>query len=181
MKKTVLFIALVTATGSIFAQKKTTTSGIVSFDATTSKDALPKADNKTVIAAIDTKKGTIAFEAIVKNFAFSNPKIQEHFNGASWMDSEKFPTATFKGNITNLGAVDFKKDGTYDAEVSGELTIHGVTKPVKTAGKIIVAGKAVSTSAEFSIKLEDYGVNGPAVGAGKVSSEPKITVTADLQ
>jgi len=181
MKKTILCIALVTATGSIFAQKKTTTSGTISFDATTSKDALPKAENKTVIAAIDAKKGTIAFEAIVKNFTFTNPKIQEHFNGETWLDSEKFPTATFKGNITNLAAVDFKKDGTYNADVAGDLTIHGITKPVKTTGKIVVAGKAVSTSADFSIKLEDYGVNGPAIGAGKVSTEPKISVSADLQ
>jgi len=181
MKKTILFFALVAATGSIFAQKKTTTSGIISFDATTSKDALPKAENKTVIAAIDAKKGTIAFEAIVKNFAFSNPKMQEHFNGATWMDSEKFPTATFKGNITNLASVDFQKDGTYNAEVAGDLTIHGVTKPVKTTGKIIVAGKSISTNADFSIKLEDYGVNGTAIGAGKVATEPKISVSADLQ
>lgn len=181
MKKTILCIALVAATGSIFAQKKTTTSGTISFDATTSKDALPKAENKTVIAAIDAKKGTIAFEAIVKNFTFTNPKIQEHFNGETWMDSEKFPTATFKGNITNLAAVDFKKDGTYNADVAGDLTIHGITKPVKTTGKIVVAGKAVSTRADFSIKLEDYGVNGPAIGAGKVSTEPKISVSADLQ
>lgn len=181
MKKSILFIAMVAATGSLLAQKKTTTSGTINFDATTSKDALPKAENKTVIAAIDTKKGTIAFEAIVKNFAFTNPKIQEHFNGATWMDSEKFPTATFKGNITNIASVDFKKDGTYNADVAGDLTIHGVTKPVKTSGKIIVAGKVVSTSAEFSIKLDDYGVNGPAIGTGKVASEPKIVVSADLQ
>jgi len=180
MKKTLLLIALVASSGSIFAQKKTTTSGTIGFDATTSKDPLPKADNKTVIAAIDTKKGSIAFEAIVKNFAFVNPKMQEHFNSSTWMDSEKFPTATFKGKITNLAAVDFKKDGTYDAEVAGDLTIHGVTKPVKTTGKIIVSGKAVSTNAGFSIKLEDYGVNGPAIGAGKVSTEPKIMISADL-
>ena len=181
MKKTMLFIAIVAATGSIFAQKKTTTSGAISFDATTSKDALPKAENKTVIAVIDAKKGTIAFEAIVKNFAFSNPKMQEHFNGATWMDSEKFPTATFKGNITNLATVDFKKDGTYSAEVAGDLTIHGITKPIKTTGKITVAGNAVSTIAAFSIKLEDYGVNGPAIGTGKVSKEPTISVAADMQ
>lgn len=181
MKKTMLFIALVAATGSIFAQKKTTTSAIIYFDATTSKDALPKAENKTVIAAIDAKKGTIAFEAIVKNFSFTNPKMQEHFNGATWMDSEKFSTASFKGNITNLTAIDFKKDGTYNADVAGDLTIHGVTKPVKTTGKITVAGKSVSASADFSIKLEDYGVNGPAIAAGKVSTEPKIAVSADMQ
>ena len=38
MKKTILSIALVLATGLIFAQKKTTTSAIINFDATTSLD-----------------------------------------------------------------------------------------------------------------------------------------------
>ena len=51
-----------------FTQKKTTTSAIVGFDATTAIDALPKAENKTVIAAIDPSKGSVQFEAIIKNF-----------------------------------------------------------------------------------------------------------------
>lgn len=181
MKKSILFIALVAATGSMFAQKKTTTSATINFDATTSLDQLPKAENKTVIAAIDPAKGTVAFELLMKNFAFGNPKMQEHFNGATWLDSEKFPTSTFKGTITNLAAVDFTQDGSYDAEIAGDLTIHGITKPVKTMGKIIINGKAISTNAEFNIKLEDYGVNGPAIAGGKVAKEPKITVAADFQ
>lgn len=180
MKKSILFIALVAATGSMFAQKKTTTSASINFDATTSLDKLAKAENKTVIAAVDTKKGTLAFEAIVKNFAFGNPTMQDHFNAPTWLDSEKFPTATFKGNIVNLSAINFSKDGTYDAEVAGDLTIHGVTKPVTTKGKIVVNGKSVSANADFNIKLEDFGVNGAAIGAGKVSKEPKISVSAEL-
>lgn len=42
MKKAILILALA-ATGTVFAQKKTTTSATVSFDATTKLDALPKA------------------------------------------------------------------------------------------------------------------------------------------
>ncbi|HMU73825.1 MAG TPA: hypothetical protein PKD93_13855, partial [Ferruginibacter sp.] len=74
MKKTTLILALVMATGSLFAQKKTTTSAVISFDATTAIDALPKADNKTAIASLDTKTGKLAFEVTIKNFAFSNPR-----------------------------------------------------------------------------------------------------------
>ena len=78
MKKTILSLAMVLAAGLLFAQKKTTTSAVISFDATTPIDALPKAENKTVIASLDAKSGTIAFEAAIKSFSFSNPKIQEH-------------------------------------------------------------------------------------------------------
>lgn len=49
MKRIILALALVALTGSAFAQKKTTSSATVSFDATTPKDAFPKAENKTAI------------------------------------------------------------------------------------------------------------------------------------
>ena len=178
MKKTTLIIALGLMASVTFAQKKTTTSANVNFDATTSLDALPKADNKTVVAAIDTKAGTVAFEAIVKGFSFGNPMMQEHFNGAKWMDSEKFPKATFKGTITNLPEVNFTADGTYKANVEGELTLHGVTKPVKTTADITVSGATVTSKSDFTIVAADYGIGD---AGGKVAKEPKISVVAELK
>ena len=136
MKKTNLILALVFASGALFAQKKTTTSGTVNFDATTSLDALPKAENKTVVAAINTKTGAVAFEAIVKSFSFSNPMMQEHFNSDKWLDSDKFPTATFKGKITNLGTINFDKDGTYPADVAGDLSMVVTARVVGEHGGI---------------------------------------------
>jgi polyisoprenoid-binding protein YceI len=181
MKKTVLLFALVAVVSASFAQKKKTTSATIKFDATTSLDALPKAENKTAVASLNTKTGDVAFESIIKSFSFSNPKIQEHFNTAGWMDSDKFPKATFKGKITNLAGVNFKADGTYTANVEGNLTMHGVTKPVTTNATIVVSGKKISTTSDFTVALADYGVNGPAIGAGKVATDPKISVMADFK
>ena len=182
MKKSILFLTLAIAASVSFAQKKKiTSSATISFDATTKLDALPKGDNKTVIGSIDTKKGGVAFEAIVKSFSFANPKMQEHFNSAGWMDSDKFPKASFKGKITNLADIKFTTDGTYSATVSGDLTIHGVTKPVTTKASIVVSGTTITTTTDFAIALADYGVNGPAIGAGKVATDPKITVVAEFK
>lgn len=180
MKKTMLSLAMVLASGLLFAQKKTTTSAVISFDATTPIDALPKAENKTVIASLDTKSGNMAFEAAIKSFAFSNPKIQEHFNDKGWMDSDQFATATFKGSIVNLKEVKFNKDGTYAVSVAGDLTMHGVTKPVTAKGSITVSGKVIVATSEFSVKLEDYKVEGKAIAAGKVAKEPTIKVVAEF-
>lgn len=181
MKKTIMLFALVGLSTLTFAQKKkTTTSATISFDATTPADALPKADNKTVVASINTKKGEIAFEAIMKSFSFSNAMMQEHFNSEKWLNSEKFPKATFKGKITNLSAVNFKTDGAYSATVEGNLTFHGITKPVSTTASIVVKGKAVSTTSAFTIKLADFGIASPAVGT-KILAEPKITVAANFK
>lgn len=181
MKKIILFAALVFATVTLFAQKKVTTSGTVAFDASTSLDNLPKAENKTVIAAIDTRTGTIEFEAAVKNFAFANPTMQGHFNGEKWLNSDKFPIFTFTGKITDLSKVNFSKDGAYSVSVTGDLTIKDITKPVTTPGTIVIKEGVLNATTEFSIKLADYEITGIPVDAGKVAKEPKITVSVEMK
>jgi polyisoprenoid-binding protein YceI len=180
MKKTILSFLIATVSISGFAQKKTSTSATIAFDASTAIDELPKAENKTAIAAIDPSKNTVQFEAAIKNFAFSNPKIQEHFNQKNWLNSDEFPKATFSGVITNPSAVNFKKDGSYTVNVEGDLTIKGKTQKVKTPATIVVAGNTVKANAAFNIKLADFGVEGQPITAGKVAGEPKITVSAEL-
>ena len=181
MKKTILFFALVAVTSSLFAQKKITTSATVKFDASTSVDNLPKAENKTVIASLNTTTGALAFEAAVKNFSFSNPMMQDHFNGSSWMESDKHPTFTYKGNITDLAAVDFSKDGTYQVKTEGTLTVKGVEQKLSAPATIVVKGGSVIASADFSIKLADFGISGVPIDGGKVAKEPKISVSAELK
>ena len=181
MKKILFILSLVATTGSLFAQKKTTTSATVAFDASTAIDNLPKADNKTVIAAIDTKTGAVQFEATVKNFAFANPMMQQHFNGEKWLNSDQHPTFTFKGNIADISAVNFAKDGSYKTDVEGVLTVKGKSQKVKIPGTIVVNGNSLTTTANFSIALADYGITGAAIDGGKVSKTPKITVTADFK
>jgi polyisoprenoid-binding protein YceI len=178
MKKTFLAIAFIAASAIVFAQKKTTTSAIISFDATTALDNLPKAENKTAVAALDTKTGVVQFEATVKSFSFSNPRMQEHFNNETWMNSDQFPTATFDGKITNLSAVNFSKDGTYNATVEGELTIRGVAQKVSTPATIVVSGGKIEAKTDFSINLDDYKISAGPITQGKVSKEPKISVVA---
>jgi polyisoprenoid-binding protein YceI len=181
MKKVFLILTLAISTANLFAQKKTTTSAIIAFDATTAIDALAKAENKTAIAAIDTKSGSVAFEATVKNFAFSNPTIQQHFNGEKWLHSDAHPSFTFKGNIVDLSSVNFTKDGSYKADVEGTLTVKGKEQKVKVPATIEVKGSSLSASANFSIALADYGISGAPIDGGKVSKEPKITVSVDFK
>lgn len=181
MKKTILFLSLITITGSVFAQPLTTTSAVVTFDATTPKDALPKAENKTVIASLNKASGAVLFEAAVSNFAFSNEMIQSHFNGDKWLNSVKFPKFTFKGKITDLSKVNFSKDGSYTVEAAGDLTIRDITKPVKTTATIVVKGAAINATAAFSILLADYSITGQPIEAGKVATEPKVTVSAEFK
>ncbi len=177
MKKTSFLFALMIAGVSVMAQSKKTTSATVSFDASTAEDPVAKAENKTVIAAIDTKKGTVQFEAAVKNFAFENKKVEEHFNAKRWLDSEKFPKFSFSGKIDNLDKVKFKKDGTYNVTVSGNLTIKETTKAISAPGTITVKGGKISASSNFNVTLPDYGV---MADGKKIAKDAKVVVSADL-
>jgi polyisoprenoid-binding protein YceI len=180
MKRTFLVLALALTSGFVFAQKKTTTSATVVFDATTPKDALPKAENKTVIGSIDTKTGAVAFEAAVKNFAFSNPKVQEHFNGANWMKSDEFPKFSYTGTIEKINKLNLTKNGTYPVKVNGNLVVKGISKECKVDGTITVENGKLKVAANFDLKLKDFNITGQPIEAGKVAEEPKVTVTAEF-
>lgn len=178
MKKTLIISALSLCSMFVFAQKKVTTSAVINFDATTSIDSLPKASNKSVVASLNSQSGEVAFEASVKNFSFSNPLMQDHFNGEYWMSSDKFPKASFTGKIMNLERVDFTKPGKYEAQIEGELSIKGVSKSVKTTATINVQGKKILTTTKFNIALADYGIEIPKIADGKVAQTPVLMVSA---
>ena len=93
---------------------------------------------------------------------------------ANYFDVAKYPTLTFKStSITPNGKNRYK--------LAGDLTLHGVTKPVTTTASVVVSGKTTTTTSEFSIQVADYAVTGAAIGAGKVSTDPKITVNAEFK
>lgn len=177
MKKISLVLALVMAGAGVFAQAKKTTSATVSFDASTPADPVAKAENKTVIAAIDPKTGSVAFEAAVKNFSFENKRVEEHFNAERWLNSEKFPKFSFKGKITDLKKVNFKKDGTYTVSVTGDLTIKETTKSITTPATIVVSGGKLSASASFDVNLPSFAV---MADGKKVATDAKVVVAAEL-
>lgn len=180
MKKTLFALSLVFVTGLVSAQKKTTSSATISFDATTEKDALPKAVNNTVAGSVNTETGAVAFEAMVANFAFSNPKIQEHFNGENWMNSKEYPRFLFVGKIAKPSEVNFKKNGTYTATVTGKLFIKDKSKEVRTPVVFVVNDGKIAATTNFTIKLSEYDISGTPIEAGKVAREPKISVSANF-
>ena len=180
MKKSILFLSFIAITGSVMAQKATTTSAVVIFDATTPKDALPKAENKAVIASFDKTTGAVAFEAAVNNFAFTNPMIQDHFNGEKWMNSASFPKFSFTGKIDKLSKINFTKNGDYDVEVSGNITVKGISQPISVPATVTVKDGVIAAKSNFSIKLKDFGITGQPIDAGKVAEKPTVTVSAQF-
>ena len=77
----------------------------------------------TVTLDREAKSGTVDITIDATSISFGMEKMDNHAKGPDMFDVEKFPTATYKGKLAK-----FKKGA--PTEVDGELTLHGVTKPV---------------------------------------------------
>ena len=168
-----LFMAIGTV-ASLHAQRQMTRTGHIWFISETPLETI-EAHNNQVTSILDTEKGDIVFQALMKGFQFEKALMQEHFN-EKYVESDKYPKAVFKGSVTNLNEVDFLKDGNYPAKVKGSLTIHGVTKEVETEGQIKVEDGKVSTTAEFPITVADYEIKIPSVVRDNIAKEVKVFV-----
>ncbi len=177
----VLAAAILLISFSAGAQKYFTKTGKISFDATTSSSPEKiEGINKTSTCVLDAKSGAIQFAVLMKGFLFERALMEEHFN-ENYVESNKFPKAEFKGTISNNEAVNYSKDGTYAVTVKGKLTMHGVTKDVETAGKLVVQGGKIQASATFNAALADYNVAIPGLVADKVAKTAKIGVDCSLE
>src|SRR5918993_1157917 len=119
-----------------FAQRVYTKNGNISFFSKSPLEDIT-ARNNEVMSVIDQKTGDIQFSVLIKSFRFKKSLMEDHFN-ESYMESDKYPKAAFKGMIADISQVDFSRDGHYPVMVNGDLTIHGITNKVTSKGEIIV-------------------------------------------
>ena len=82
---------------------------------------------------------------------------------------------------TILSEVSFKEDGDYEVSVSGDLTIHGVTNPVETNGRIIVKNGELKALSSFEIAVADYDIKIPKVVRDNIAKIVRIDVDVSLQ
>jgi polyisoprenoid-binding protein YceI len=180
MKRTIL-IALVAlaATGMTQAQKYFTREGHVSFHSDASLEKI-EAHNKTATSVLDAATGKMEFAVLIKAFQFEKALMQEHFN-ENYMESDKFPKASFKGEIANASKVNFSKDGEYPVKVKGDMTIHGVTKPVEADGFIRVKSGKISAASSFNVAVADYNIEVPSVVRDNIAKEVRVDIDVNFE
>lgn len=179
MKKIVLTVSLLIAVSALFAQKYITKNGHIKFYSETPMETI-EAHNRQVNSALDISTGDFVFKVLIKSFEFEKALMQEHFN-ENYMESDKMPDATFTGKITNLSAINFTKDGSYEATIEGDLKIHGVTQKVTHQGTLEVTAGKITGKSVFSVKLADYEIKVPKTVVNNIAEEIQITVDVNLE
>lgn len=107
----------------------------------------------------EAKSGTVEVTIDTSSVLTGVPDLDKHLKSNEFLDVEKFPTATYKGKFSK-----FKEDA--PTEVQGELTLHGVTKPVtltlnsfKCMAHPMKKTEFCGADAHATINREDFGVS----------------------
>lgn len=179
VKIIICLMLLMPAFTSIEAQKYFTRDGNISFFSDAPLEKI-EATNSKATSVLDAASGKMEFAVLIKAFQFEKALMQEHFN-ENYLESDKYPKATFKGDITNIKSVDFSKDGEYEVKVKGDLTIHGETKSIESPGKIIVKNGNVTANSSFEVAVADFNISVPAVVRDNIAKTVRIDVSVNYE
>jgi hypothetical protein len=168
---------LLTAVLPAFAQSDiySTKEGSITFFSSAPLEDI-EAKNSKAISLLNTRNNEIAVRVPIKQFQFRNKLMQEHFN-ENYMESEKYPHATFKGKINET--IDFQKSGTYQVTSTGILNIHGVNQQRTLKGKLIINGSGMTLDTQFDVLLVDHKIRIPKIVFNKIAEKIAVTTRFD--
>jgi polyisoprenoid-binding protein YceI len=176
-KKFLLLISLMFSS-ILFSQKLITRSGEIKFEASMPAFEEVAAKSSNASCVFDKSTGEIAVLVLVKAFRFKVPLMEEHFN-ENYIESDKFPKATFKGKVLNFDASKLSSGkSVFDAE--GDLTLHGVTKKVKVKIVFSQLGDKIIITSSFKLSASDFNIKIPSVVKTKISPSIQIDLKFDL-
>ena len=93
------------------------------------------------------------------------------------LETAKYPEITF--NSTDVkGQV--RADGQYEAEIGGDLTLHGVTRHIVIPATVTLSGNDLRARGEFTVNRGDYKVKATSAVHGLVRVRDKLKFTFDI-
>jgi polyisoprenoid-binding protein YceI len=109
---------------------------------------------------------TIALTIDMNSLYSDNPKLTAHLKAPDFFEVKRFPNATFKSS-----GVTKSKEG---YTVSGELTMHGQTKPLSFPAQITAGPGGLSLSSKFKLDRNEWGIS---YGKGMINDDVAMTIS----
>lgn len=129
------------------------------------EDGTATASGTVKVASIDTNEGD----------------RDGHLKSADFLDADTYPEITFQS--TSITATD---EDTY--EITGDLTMHGVTKPITLTAEIggsdvdMYGNTRVGLEATAELSRSDYGMKfNAALGSGNMMVSDTVKLDLDIQ
>lgn len=153
-----------------------TSTGQTSFFSETPAENI-SAINKKTQAILNTVTGEIAVRMNMRDFDFPNELMEEHFN-ENYVESEKYPTATFRGKLVET--VDFSKKGTHALSATGTFTLHGKSQSRTLKGQLTVQDGSIVIESGFDVALTDHAIEVPRIVFMKIAQVIRVKAAYTL-
>lgn len=151
---------------------------VTHFGYSTYAGQFPRLEGTLKLDAQDVTKSVVDVTINTAAVGTLDEALDKHLKTADFLDVEKFPTATFKSTSV-------KKTGANTADITGALTLHGVTKPVVVKATFNQAGPnpmskiyTLGFDAKAVIKRSDFGIS---TYVPAISDEVTLVIEAELQ
>jgi len=96
----------------------------------------------------------------------------------TYLETKKFPFAEFKGSINGLNSA--SRD-TQNVIVTGEFSIHGISKNMTIRGRVYHDGRQMYLDAAWTVLLSDHNISIPRVMFLKLADAQEVSIRAVLK
>lgn len=169
----VLSSAYANAPNLLFSAK----TGTITFTSDTPLELI-KANSDQLKGWLNPETRQFSFYINIKSFkGFKVSTQKKHFN-ENYLESDKYPQATFEGKI--IENIDLQRDGLYNVRAKGNLLVHGVIQERIIKCNLTIKNKQVSARSNFIVLLADHNITIPKILEQKLASAIKIEVIAEL-
>ncbi len=178
MKRQIILYLIFFCFTTAIAQKYSTKTGEINFEASVPSFEEVKAKNTNVSAILNAETGDFAALALIKGFRFKVALMEEHFN-ENYAESSKFPKATFKGKIKDFDTsslTENKKEFT----ISGAVTMHGETKNIEVPLVLQMQNGVLLASTNFVLNPGDFNIKIPKIVSNKISKDVMVSASFSL-
>lgn len=118
------------------------------------------------------EKGRVSITMDVNSITTDDPKLTEHLKTADFFDAAKYPEAKFVSTEIKPGG-----EGGATHTVTGNLTMHNVTKSVTFPATINITPDLASVDSNFSINRKDFGINYAGAANNLIRDDVVIKLT----
>ena len=172
MKKLLILLFLLSLGITKAQDKIITKTGTIVFEASVPSFEEVKAKNTGVSCVLNTKTGEIASLALMKGFKFKVALMEEHFN-ENYIESDKFPKATFKGKIENFDFSVITSTAT-KYTIHGKIEIHGKIKDISIVANIKKTKDGLEIISDFILNSDDFDIEIPSVVSKKLTKKVNV-------
>ncbi|PZW42614.1 YceI-like domain-containing protein [Mesonia algae] len=172
------FLVMLFVSQLTIAQKHFTKTGITTFIASVDTFEPIEAKNESTTVILNTETGAIAALLFVKAFHFEIALMEEHFN-ENYMDSNKYPKATFKGKLINFNHENLTSE-TKTLQLKGTLSIHGKEKQIETEAQLKKLNHKIIFTSHLSVKPEEFDIKIPGIVREKIAKSINLNLDYEL-